>query len=115
MSATPVRIVRRVVRIAGGVATLAAAALIAPRTAAAQAEVYGSEDLSSPPKLVSPATAARLVARSFPEEMRRTSTGGTVQLEFVVGADGKVEPGSVEVVQSPAPALGNAARTVVEK
>jgi protein TonB len=111
MLATLPRLARR----SGGAVALAAAALLAPRAAAAQGEIHGSEDLSSAPKLVSPAMAARLVARSFPEEMRRTSTGGTVQLEFVVGANGKVEPGSVEVVQAPAPALGNAARAVVEK
>jgi protein TonB len=100
---------------------LAAAALafalagLAPSVARAQGEVYGAEDLSSAPKLVSPAATARLVARSYPEDMRRTSTGGTVQLQFVIGTNGKVEPSSVEVVSTPAPALGAAAKAVAEK
>ncbi|MGZ8412384.1 MAG: energy transducer TonB [Gemmatirosa sp.] len=97
------------------VAAVAFALCAVPRLAAAQDAVYGGEDLTSPPKLVSGAAAARLVARSFPEEMRKAGTGGTVQLQFVIGKDGKVEPGSIEVVDSPAPALGNAAKTVAEK
>ena len=87
----------------------------APRLAAAQAEVYGGEDLTSPPKLVSPAATARLVARSYPEDLRRSNSGGTVQLQFVIGADGKVEPTSIEVIATPAPSLGDAAKTVAEK
>ena len=96
-------------------AAVAFALCAAPRLVAAQEAVYGGEDLTSPPKLVSAAAAARLVARSFPEEMRKAGAGGTVQLQFVIGKDGKVEPSSIEVVQTPAPALGDAAKTVAEK
>ena len=93
---------------------IAAALVAAPRLAQAQ-DVYGPNELSSAPKLVSAATTARLVARSYPDEMRRAGTGGTVALQFVIGKDGKVEPGSVEVLAAPAPALGSAAKAVVEK
>lgn len=98
-------------------ASLALAAVaLSPRAARAQeGGVYGSEDLSSAPRLLSPGATARLVARSYPQELRRASTGGTVQLEFVVGADGRVEPSSVEVVSAPVPALGAAAKAVAEK
>ena len=105
---------RRAPQIGAAAIALAIAAL-APSAARAQADVYGSEDLTSAPKLVSAAATARLVARSYPEEMRRSGTGGTVQLQFVIGANGKVEPSSVEVVSAPAPALGAAARAVAEK
>lgn len=97
------------------VALAVGALLAAPRLAAAQGEVFGADEISSPPKIVSAAAAARLVARSFPEEARRTSTGGTVNLQFVIGKDGKVEPSSIEVLGAPSPALGNAAKTVAEK
>jgi protein TonB len=107
--------VRRFRRLSTAAAAVAFALCAAPRLAAAQDAVFGGEDLTSPPKLVSAAAAARLVARSFPEEMRRAGTGGTVQLQFVIGKDGKVEPSSIEVVQAPAPALGDAAKTVAEK
>ena len=101
-------------RTAIAVAALVAASA-APRLATAQGEVFGADQLSTAPKLVSPAAAARLVARSFPEELRKAGTGGTVQLQFVIAPSGKVEPGSVEVVDAPAPALAAAAKSVAEK
>lgn len=99
----------------GAAAIALAIAGLVPSVARAQSDVYGSEDLSAAPKLASPAAAARLLARSFPEEMRRSGTGGTVQLQFVIGTNGKVEPSSIEVISAPAPALGVAAKSVAEK
>lgn len=99
-----------------GLAALALAlGTAAPRLAHAQGEVYGSEDLTSAPRLASPAAAARLIVRSFPDELRRQSVGGTVQLQFVIAPNGRVEPGSVEVVTAPQQALGAAAKAVAEK
>jgi periplasmic protein TonB len=97
------------------VAPLALLAAAAPRVLAAQADVYGPSDLSTAPKLVSAAATARLIARSYPEGMRKANQGGQVHLEFVVGRDGKVEPASINVMDTSAPVLGSAARTVVEK
>ena len=105
---------RRAPQIGAAVIALAIATVV-PQVAHAQGAVYGPEDLSSMPKLVSAAATARLVARSFPSELRNAGTGGTVQLELVVGANGKVEPSSVEVVSASVPALGAAARAVAEK
>lgn len=99
----------------GAAAIALALAGLVPSVVRAQSDVYGSEDLSTAPKLASPAAAARLLARSFPEAMRRSGTGGTVQLQFVIGPNGKVEPSSIEVISAPAPALGVAARSVAEK
>ena len=96
------------------VAAAIVATLVAPRLALAQA-VYGADQISTPPRLISPAAAARAVARSFPAELRKTRAGGTVQLRFVIGADGKVEPSSIEVIEAPVRALGAAARTVAER
>ena len=104
---------RRARRLALVVAALAAS-VAAPRLVLAQ-DVYGADQISSPPKLVSPAATARAVARSFPEDLRRTNTGGTVQLQFVIGTNGKVEPSSIEVIEAPVPALAAAAKTVAEK
>ena len=104
---------RRTRHVAFAVAAVAAS-LVAPRLVLAQ-DVFNADQISSPPKLVSPAATARLVARSFPEGLRKTNTGGTVQLQFVVGANGKVEPSSIEVMESPLPALAAAAKTVAEK
>ena len=105
----------RFVRLARFVApALFAVALAAPRFAGAQ-DVYGPQDLSAPPKLVSPAATARLIARSYPENLRATNTGGTVEIQFVINADGKVDPSSIQIVDAPVAALGSAAKAVVEK
>ena len=61
------------------------------------------------------AATARLIARAYPEDLRKSNTGGSVQLEFVIGKDGKVETSSISVVEATQPALGNAAKAVVEK
>lgn len=106
---------RRRARTLGLLAAVVAAVLAAPRHVLAQGEVFGPTDISTPPKLVSAAAAARLIARSFPEDLRRAGTGGTVQLQFIIDRNGKVEPGSVEVLATPAPALAAAAKAVAEK
>ncbi len=99
-----------------GLAALALSlSALTPRLAQAQGEAYGPEDLTSAPRLVSPAAAARLIVRSFPDELRRQSVGGTVQLQFVIAPNGKVEANSVEVVTAANPALGAAAKSVAEK
>ena len=104
---------RLVARLAAAAAVAAVVAL--PRLAAAQsAEVFGPEELSAVPKLVSPAAAARLIARTYPENLRRSGTGGTVRLSFVIGTNGKAEPGSIEVVDASTPALATAAKSVAE-
>ena len=86
-----------------------------PGVLAAQADVFGPSDLSSLPKLVSPAAAARLIARSYPDPQRRANQGGQAAVEFVVGRDGKVEPGSIQIIDASAPPFGGAARTVIGK
>lgn len=104
---------RRTRLVAFAVAAVAAS-FVAPRLVLAQ-DVFNADQISSPPKLVSPAATARLVARSFPEDLRKSNTGGTVQLQFVIGANGKVEPNTIEVVEASLPALGAAAKSVAEK
>ena len=104
---------RRTRHVAFVVAAIAAS-LVAPRLVLAQ-DVFNADQISSPPKLVSPAATARLVARSFPEDLRKANPRGTVQLQFVIGANGKVEANSIEVVEATVPALGAAAKSVAEK
>jgi len=104
---------RLVVRL-GGPAALTVALLVAPRLVAAQEGVYGPSELTTPPRLVSASATARLVARTYPEPLRRTGTGGTVRLTFVIGENGKAEPGSIEVVDAPVAELGRAAKAVAE-
>mgnify|MGYP003581077508 CR=1 FL=1 len=96
-------------------AALAAAAglLLGAPGLAAQPKVYEGADLTTQPKVRSASAAAAAVEGSLPPALR--SIGGKVQLEFVVDAEGKVEPGSIQVVVSSASALGEAAKRAVQR
>ena len=95
-------------------AAVLGAAIAAPSAAEAQqgssAPIYASTDLETPPKLASPASAAKAVEDSYPFALKQQGVGGTVQLQFVIDAKGRVEESSIEVVDATAPALGEAAR-----
>jgi len=95
--------------------TTLALALLAPRVATAQDKVYALTEVSNPPKLSSSTTAARLIQESYPEGLRKRGVGGMVELHFIVDANGKVDPTSVEVADATQTALGEAARKVVKR
>ena len=102
----------------GLVARLAlAGALVAaiPTLAAAQDKVHDSAELTTKPKIASMAKTAQLVQRSYPAKLKSAGVDGTVQVQFVVGPDGKVEDNSVEVVAATRPELGEAAKQVANK
>lgn len=85
-------------------------------TAVAQAnKVYELSELSSPPKLASSVNTARLIQESYPADLKSRGVGGMVEVEFVVDAEGKVDPASVQVVDATQTALGEAAKKVVPK
>lgn len=77
--------------------------------------VYASSDLETPPRVASPALASRVVQNAYPDALRRAGVGGVVQLQFVVGPSGKVEESSIEVVDAPIAALGDAAKRAVTR
>jgi TonB family protein len=105
----------RIPALAGCLLT-AAFLVTAPRTAAAQdaSKVYELNEVSSMPKLSSPSETARIINGAYPEQLRRSGVGGTVQMEFVVQANGKVDVSTVEVAATVA-ALGDAAKSVAGK
>ena len=86
-----------------------------PALASAQDKVYAAEELTTKPKVQSMTRTAQLVQRSYPEKLKAAGVDGTVQIQFVIGADGKVDPGSIEVVAASVPALGEAAKEVAAK
>jgi protein TonB len=104
-------------RRASGLALIIAAAVAAPAVARAQSAdaIYAGPDLDAPPKLVNGQATARMIQDAYPEQLKRAGINGTVQIQFVVGSNGRVEPGSVEVVAASVPALADAAKQVVEK
>lgn len=96
-------------------ALAASVVALAPVALQAQDRVYSTDELTTKPKVASMARTAQLVQRSYPDKLKSAGVDGTVQVQFVVGTDGKVEPGSVEIVAATVPALGEAARDVATK
>jgi TonB family protein len=49
----------------------------------------------------------------YPEQLRANNVSGTVLMRFVVGADGRVESGSFQVIESPEKAFSDAVRIAI--
>jgi protein TonB len=96
-------------------AAVATFCLIAPVALRAQGEAHDMSELETMPKFSSAGATARLIQKSYPDALKRAGVNGTVQLAFVVSAQGKVEAGSVEVIAASAPALGEAAKQIADK
>lgn len=82
--------------------------------AAAQEALYSPAELSTLPKIAAPGKVKSLIERTYPPEMKNRGIGGRVQVQFVVGVDGKVEPTSIKVMATTAPALADAAIEVAK-
>ncbi len=97
--------------------SVAAAALIVFVPAAAKAQdasrTYTLAEVETKPSLASIQTFQRVVSDSYPEDMKRRRMGGIAEITFIVDANGKVEPGSVEIVDATQPAFGEAAKKAV--
>jgi periplasmic protein TonB len=90
----------------------AASFLVAPPAARAQdaTRTYTFAEVETKPSLASVANFQRVVSEGYPEELRRRHLGGIAEIAFVVDANGKVEPGSIEIVDATQPAFGEAAK-----
>ena len=95
------------------VATFALAVLSLPLAAKAQGAAFNQPQLDVPTKLASAEMTSRLLARSLERCRIRAGVTGTVNVEFVVDATGKVEPSSVKILDSTSAELTEAARAVV--
>lgn len=92
-------------------AALAAAAVIPAAVHAQDAgRTYTFAEVETKPALASIANFQRIVSEGYPDELRRRRMGGIAEISFVVDATGKVEPGSVEIVDATQPAFGEAAK-----
>jgi TonB family protein len=98
-----------------GAALLAGFCTFAPSALRAQGDAHEMSEVETIPRFSSPSAASRLIAKSYPEQLKRAGISGSVQLEFIVSASGRVEPGSVQIVAATVPALGEAAKAIAEK
>lgn len=88
--------------------------LLSPVAAGAQdGTVYTPSELDVQPRLASQEVAARQLARSYPAALQRAGVTGTVQVQFVVDATGKVDGSSIRIMGAAPPQLADAARGVV--
>jgi protein TonB len=55
----------------------------------------------------------RAAAPRYPDALKSVGVEGTVTMRFIVGADGRVEPGSIEVIATPHKLFGDAVRTAL--
>lgn len=81
---------------------------------AGSAQVFQLHELSQQPSIKSGQQAQRVILKSYPRALRDNGIGGKVQIRFVVDANGKVDPESVEVVATTVAALGEAAVKAVQ-
>ena len=61
------------------------------------------------------ARAASVPAPEYPPSLRTPGAAGRVIARFIVGADGRVEPGSFRALQSTAPEFSEAVRVALER
>jgi len=72
--------------------------------------VFELSDLSTAPRLANMERAAEQIRQAYPDQLRSLGVSGRVQLQAVVGTDGKVERESVVILFSEHAELGEAAR-----
>ena len=53
------------------------------------------------------------IAPRFPDALRSVGVQGVVSMRFIVGADGKVEPGSMQVISTPHKLFADAVKTAL--
>ncbi|HEX2077838.1 MAG TPA: energy transducer TonB [Longimicrobium sp.] len=80
-------------------AVVAAAPAGAQQVAASTARVYELHEVEVLPRPQNAAEFTAALAQAYPPHLREAGVGGTVQVAFVVGADGT--PGEVRVVSTP--------------
>jgi protein TonB len=88
---------------------------LVPEGAAAQTDVYLPGQLTAAPKILSMDGTARMIQMSYPENLRSRGVGGTVQLQFIIGPDGRVEEESIEIIAASVAELGEAAKRVAAR
>jgi TonB family protein len=77
--------------------------------------VYDVGSVDEPPELRNRRDVIRMLERSYPDALRDSRVSGDVILSFVVDREGRVEPGTIQAVNSADPQFVEAARRVAER
>lgn len=81
----------------------------------AEGFAYEVAVLERKPELVNKSQVASLMQRLYPRMLQDAGIGGTVMMQFVIEADGKVEASSVKVIDSTHEQFADASIKAVEK
>ena len=77
--------------------------------------VYDIASVEKVPELRNRRDVERVARRAYPEFLRDAGGSSEVIVSFVIDRDGRVEPGSIQVLNDVQPAFGDAARSVAER
>jgi TonB family protein len=94
---------------------LAVGFLYMPETVSAQDAVYQMAELTEQPKIADARQARNAILRSYNSRLQDAGVEGRVEVSFVVNTDGSVDEASVQVVNSPAEGLSQAAQVAVKR
>jgi TonB family protein len=77
--------------------------------------MYEVARLDTKPELLNTREIADLMNRFYPRGLREAGIGGPVVVEFVIQADGSVDPTTLRLIGNPNPQLGTASILVAER
>jgi protein TonB len=77
--------------------------------------VYDVGSVEDPPELRNRRDVIRILERNYPPVLRDAGVSGDVILTFIVDREGRVEPASIQAVNSADPQFVEAARRVAER
>ena len=93
-------------------AMMVAGLVYIPADVSAQ-QIFNTRELTEIPAIKSAEQAKRVIVRTYPGNLQSRGIGGTVQLRFVIDADGKVVEDSVDIIAAWSKLLGDAAAEAV--
>jgi TonB family protein len=76
---------------------------------------YEVSVLDTKPTILNPAEVQSLLSRLYPPDLRAAKVGGTAVMQYVIAADGTVEPSSIKVISSTDPRFARASAAAVRE
>ncbi|HYH83334.1 MAG TPA: TonB family protein [Longimicrobium sp.] len=78
-------------------------------------EVFGEDVVEERPRLTNVNELQRALQDRYPPQLQANRVSGSVMASFVVGADGRVDPRSIQIVNSPNPGFNAPTQTVLRR
>jgi TonB family protein len=78
-------------------------------------EVFDEDVVEQRPRLTNVNELQRALQDRYPAQLQANRVSGSVMASFVVGADGRVDPGSIQIVNSPNPGFNAPTQSVLRR